>query len=64
MTPEQYQQRRERLIEYMRMKTEQGDDWHATADVSMDLRDLDNYYKGYLQGLKDAANKVDPNLST
>jgi hypothetical protein len=53
MTHEQYVKRRTKLIEYMIMKTQQGDDWHATADASMDLRDLDNYFKGYQQGLKD-----------
>lgn len=57
MTEEQYTNRRNRLIEYMRMKTEQGDDWHATADASMDLRDLDNYWKGYVDGLKDKEQK-------
>ena len=32
--------RRVKLIEYMKMKIEE-EDWHAVADASMDLREID-----------------------
>jgi hypothetical protein len=32
--------RREQLIAYLRMKTEE-EDWHGVADAAMDLREVD-----------------------
>lgn len=28
------------------------EDWHGVADAAMDLRDLDEYWRGFTEGLK------------
>jgi len=55
-TKEQLLERRNRLINYLKLKVEE-EDWHGTADACMDLRELDAKVSIVIE-LENASNKV------
>jgi len=40
MSPEIYLKEKRLLIEYLKMKVDNGD-WHGVADAAMDIREID-----------------------
>lgn len=52
---EALQQRRAVLIAYLAQKVA-GEDWHGVADAAMDLRDLDEFVRGW-HAAKESLNR-------
>lgn len=49
---------REILIGYLKMKVD-AEDWHGVADAAMDLRDYDEFMRGFERGQVVANDKRD-----
>lgn len=44
-----FDEKKKIMLEYLRLAIEEKD-WHGIADAAMDLRDYENFEKGYQEG--------------